>query len=374
MTPTHSRPDVVPARHAGALLIVGVRGLEATARELDLLREVRPGGVILFRRNVGSAGQLHALVSSLREAVPDLLLYSDSEGGRVDRLGRVAGGAPAGRDLAAAAPELARESGRWIGESLRLFGFDVDFAPVVDLDRGEEKNALDTRYLGASPEAVIARARAFLDGLHAAGVGGCLKHYPGLGSTEGDTHLGVGRSDLGLAELAPDGSPFGALAGVARSVMISHAIFPSLDPEKRPASLSPPLYRRLRRHLGPDVLVVSDDLEMGALSAWGDLSERSASCLAAGCDLLALCHSLEEIPAVAERLAEDDLAPRRAEALERLAAWRRHLAELAGRAGERADLELVRTRLAGLREHRPADHSGTDPTEAVDPTAFDRRT
>lgn len=368
MTPDTS-PEIVPATHAGALLIVGVRGLEATDRELDLLRRVRPGGVILFRRNVESPRQLHALVGSLREAVPDLLLYSDSEGGAVDRLGSVVGPAPAAADLAAAEPRLAGESGRWIGESLRLFGFDVDFAPVVDLDRGERGNALDRRYLGTRPEAVIARARAFLDGLHGAGVGGCLKHYPGLGSTRGDTHLGVGRSELSLAELAADGSPFGALAELARSVMVSHAVFPGLDPEERPASLSPAVYRRLRRHLGAEVLVFSDDLEMGALGSHGDLPERSAACLAAGCDVLALCHSLEEMPRVVERLEGGDLASRRRESLDRLAAWRRHLDGLVRRAGAPVDLDRVRSRLAALGQGAPAgDGNLVDPTEAVDPT------
>ena len=332
------------ARGAAELVIVGVPSKELEPETEALLRELRPGGVILFRRNVESAEQLAALVAAIRRAAPGTLLYCDAEGGRVDRLAGIVGPAPAGAALARAAPELARRAGRWVGESLRLFGFDVDFAPVVDLDHGEADNALDGRYLGRSPAEVVPRARAFLEGLHEAGVGGCVKHFPGLGPSRGDTHFETGLVEQEAEALGADLEPFARLADLAGSVMVAHAVFPGLDPERRPASLSRPIASLLLRgRLGFSGVAVADDLEMQALDPWGDLAERSAAALAAGCDLLPICHTLDAVPGILERLERPELAGRLAEARERLAGYRRALRELAP--AEPPDLETVQARL-----------------------------
>jgi len=334
---------------AGELLIVGVAGKELSAREEALLREVRPGGVILFAHNVESPEQLSSLVAAIRRAAPGTLLYSDSEGGRVDRLARLVGPAPAGALLARGEPELARRAGRAVGESLRLFGFDVDFAPVVDLDRGQAGNAMDARYLGRGPEEVVARARAFLEGLHAAGAGGCLKHFPGLGPSRGDTHFETGLVEAEAAELEADLEPFARLGELAGSVMVAHAVYPALDPERRPASLSPPIARDLlRERLGFAGVAVSDDLEMHALDPWGDLPERAAAALAAGCDLLPVCHTLEAAPEIVQRLGRPELQERVHEARHRLASYRHHLETLGPTAPP--PLHTVRARLAEVKE------------------------
>lgn len=334
---------------AGDLLIVGVAGKELAAEEEALLREVRPGGVILFTRNVEAPEQVSALVAAIRRAAPDALLYSDSEGGRVDRLAGLVGPAPAGGVLARAEPDLARRAGRAVGEALRLFGFDVDFAPVVDLDHGFEANALDGRYLGRAPEAVIPRARAFLEGLHAAGAGGCLKHFPGLGPSRGDTHFETGLVEAEAGELERDLEPFARLGELAGSVMVAHAVYPALDPERRPASLSAPVARDLLRgRLGFRGVAVSDDLEMQALDPWGDLPERAEAALAAGCDLLPVCHTLEAVPEIVRHLARPELAERVAEARGRLAAYRRKLQALDP--GTPPDFDTVRARLAEVAE------------------------
>jgi beta-N-acetylhexosaminidase len=337
------------ARGAAELVIVGVPGKELEPETEALLRELRPGGVILFRRNVESAEQLGALVAAIRRAAPGTLLYCDAEGGRVDRLAGIVGPAPAGAALGRAAPELARRAGRWVGESLRLFGFDVDFAPVVDLDHGEADNALDGRYLGRSPAEVVPRARAFLEGLHEAGVGGCVKHFPGLGPSRGDTHFETGLVEQEAEALGPDLEPFARLADLAGSVMVAHAVFPGLDPERRPASLSRPIASLLLRgRLGFTGVAVADDLEMQALDPWGDLAERSAAALAAGCDLLPICHTLEAVPGIVERLAGPDLVDRVTEARARLHAYHRSLE--ARQRPEPPDLNTVRARLAEVAE------------------------
>ncbi len=347
------------ARSAGELLVVGVPGPELDAESAALLREVRPGGVILFKRNVESARQLEALVTAVRREAPGALLYSDSEGGRVDRLAAIVGAAPAAAALARAPAEVASRAGRWIGESLRLFGFDVDFAPVVDLDQGREANALDGRYLGETPAAVEERARAFLEGLHAAGVGGCLKHFPGLGSSIGDTHFESGLVDRPAPELEADLAPFAGLAPSARMVMVAHAVFPALDRETRPASLSGPIVTDLLRgRLGFDGVAVADDLEMRALGPWGDLADRAEAALDAGCDALPVCHSLDAAPSVVERLERGSLGPLVERARGRLEGYRRHLARLRAAAPPApGDLETVRSQLAALRSEAGEEFS-----------------
>ncbi len=335
---------------AGGLLVVGVGGHDLSAAERRLLTRLGPFGVILFARNVESPGQLAALVAEIRRAVPGVVLFVDAEGGRVDRLRAVVGAAPAGAELAAAPAAAARRAGRWIGHTLRLFDLDVTYAPVVDLDRGERSNALDRRYLGGSPRAVVARARAFLAGLHAAGAGGCLKHFPGLGGAREDTHFEMSTVALGRRALERDLVPYRELSAAAGAVMVAHAAYPALDPSGAPATLSAAVSESLLRgEVGFAGVAFSDDLEMKALDRWGDLADRAEASLAAGCDAMLICRELEAAPAVAERLVARRLAGRRRRALSRLAAYRHHLAGLRAAARGRHDLATVTRRLVELR-------------------------
>lgn len=334
----------------GELLVVGLPGTILEAATRRLLERVHPGGVILLPRNIEAEGQLLELVAAVRRAVPEVLLYLDAEGGRVDRLRHIAGAAPAGAELAGREPALAERAGRWVGHALAACGFQVDLAPVVDLDRGRRDNALDGRYLGRRPRAVVARAGAFLRGLHSAGVGGCLKHFPGLGGAGEDTHDRGSRVDLGAAELATDLEPFRRLATRAGALMAGHACYPAYDASGRPATLSPSVAGDLlRRRLGFTGVLLSDDLDMHALDPWGSLAERAEAALVAGCDVLCICHSLEAAPAVVERLAAPRLAERRRQARDRVERYRRHLAGLRDRR-RRYRLETVRRRLAAVRQ------------------------
>jgi beta-N-acetylhexosaminidase len=350
--------DREAVREGARLLVVGVQGTSLTDEERRLLADLRPGGVIVLPRNVGaSAEELSALVAELRATVPAALLCVDAEGGRVDRLRRVVAPAPAAAELALRPAVAAGAAGAWIGRALRLFDFDVDFAPVVDLDYGLADNALDRRYLGSLPQAVIPRARAFLRGLHAAGVAGCLKHFPGLGAARADTHREGTVIERSRAELALDLAPFAALAPAAGAVMASHGAYPALDPERRPATLSPPIATALlREELGFRGVLFSDDLEMGALEPWGGVAERPAAALAAGCDALALCHTLAAAGEAAQRLASPRLAVRRAEALARLGAYREHLAGLRRPRRRRYRLATVRARLLALGGEATGEH------------------
>lgn len=310
-------------------VFVGIPGPELDSASAALLARHRPGGIVLFGRNIKDPEQLNDLVTEIRKVLPDAVLSIDSEGGRVDRLKSIVGPAPAASLLAGKPASFSYQAGQWIAHSLRLFDLDLDFAPVVDLDRGERDNALDDRYLGTSPAQVIPRARAFLRGLHAGGVGGSLKHFPGLGGAGEDTHFRLSCVYLPSAVLRADLDPFEALARLAGSVMVAHAIYPAYDAGQRPATLSAPIIGGLLRgRLGFDGLVFSDDLEMKALDEWGDLAERSEAAFAAGCDVLLLCHTLEALPDVVARLEQPVLEERRQEAHRRLENYRQRLRTL----------------------------------------------
>ena len=345
---------------AAEQVFVGIPGPELDAASAELLAAHRPGGVVLFKRNVKDPDQLNELVTELRRLLPEVVLSIDAEGGRVDRLKDVVGPAPAGAVLARSSASLALQAGVWVAQSLRLFDIDVNYAPVVDLDRGERDNALDGRYLGATTAEIVARAQAFLRGLHSGGAGGCLKHFPGLGGAGQDTHFQVSRVYLPSEELARDLEPFAALADFAGAVMVSHAIYPAYDARQRPSTLSPPIIGGLLRgRLGFDGLVVSDDLEMKALDEWGDLPERSGLAFAAGCDVLLVCHTLSALPEIVARLEDPRLEDRLREANRRLDTYRQRLGTLRSARdyvatmrhdarGER--LETVRQALEQIRE------------------------
>ena len=345
---------------ASEFVIVGLPGIELERRDAALLAEHRPGGVILFKRNIEEVEQLEELVAAIRRVLPEAIVAIDAEGGRVDRLRDLVGPAPAAGRLARGTPSFAYQTGRWMAMALRLFDVDLDFAPVVDLDRGESDNALDGRYLGRTPAEIVPRAHAFLRGLHAGGVGGCIKHFPGLGGASKDTHFKIATVFLPSVELATDLEPFATLADLAGAVMVSHAIYPAFDAANRPATLSPAVIGGLLRgRLGFSGLSVSDDLEMKALDEWGDLAERTETCFAAGCDLLLVCHTLAALPEIAARLDRPSLESRRAEARARLERYRHRLRTLREaqdhihllREAERGvTLDEVRDKLAELGE------------------------
>jgi beta-N-acetylhexosaminidase len=339
---------------AGAFVAIGIPGLELDAHTRAVLSECQPGSIVLFGRNIASAEQLSALTADLRRTVPDVLLAVDAEGGRVDRLAKVVGGAPAAGQLAGQPTESSRQAGLWVGRALRLFGFDVDFAPVVDLDRGQVRNALDGRYFGHAAPEVVERAGAFVHGLEASGIVGCVKHFPGLGAASADTHHGIARIALSRGQLAVDLGPFRALLETAGAVMIGHALYPEYEPDDWPASLSRRIATTLlRRTLRFGGLSIADDLEMGALGRWGDVAERAVLAFGAGCDLLPVCSQVDALPAICDRLARPEWAGRRRIARRRLAAYRERLANL--RTGDRSpvrpfteELTLVERGLAAL--------------------------
>lgn len=256
----------------GKQLIVSINGSELTKQDGRFLKEVRPRGVILFSENIEGEHQLGTLISDIRGAAgTDTLISVDFEGGMVNRFRRIIGEIPAmgeHGDLS----EFGRES----GHMLKRFEVEVNFAPVVDLDRGNKRNGLLGRTLGQDPDTVIERGAAYLEGLESTGVVGCLKHYPGLGPTTPDSHF-----DLPLlSEISmEDERPFRELSSRSRWIMVAHVKVAGF---REVSTYSKPILDRVKSfHSGP---IVSDDLGMNALPDI-PLHEKVEKVFSAGIDL-----------------------------------------------------------------------------------------
>jgi beta-N-acetylhexosaminidase len=290
----------------GQLLWVGFDGCEPPPALLAELAAGEVGGVILFARNLPrrAGGELDldgmcGLVGRLRAAVPPelppLLVSIDQEGGRVQRLRAPATEWPPMFALDALAPReavgLAREVGRAIGRELATVGIDLDFAPVLDVHTNPTNPIIGDRAFGTTPEAVADRALAFADGLAAAGVVACGKHFPGHGDTSTDSHLELPRVEASLARLhAVELAPFAraARAGLP-TIMTAHVVFAAVD-AARPATLSAAVVRGvLREELGYRGVIVSDDLDMRAVADHFGAGEAARLAIEAGCDALLLC-------------------------------------------------------------------------------------
>jgi beta-N-acetylhexosaminidase len=298
------------AELCGELLVGGFDGLELPRPVERSLVEGRQAGVIFFKRNIESveaAGALtRAVLSASRDREPPFICV-DQEGGRVQRLPEPIVQLPPMRALGDAGdPELAELAGRVLGAELRAAGFNVDFAPVLDVDSNPGNPVIGDRSFGATPAQVIEMAGAFARGLQSAGVLACGKHFPGHGDTELDSHLALpfvahGRERLDAVELAP----FVALKGVVGSMMTAHVVFSALDPE-RPATLSSKVVTDLlRREIGYAGLVFSDDLEMRAIADRQPAEEAAVEAIAAGCDVLLVCKSLELLERTHEALVRE---------------------------------------------------------------------
>ncbi|MBI4443104.1 MAG: glycoside hydrolase family 3 protein [Acidobacteria bacterium] len=299
----------------GQVLLIGFEG-DGWSRELDeLLREVRPAGVIFFERNIAGAEPFQLLVVAIRglletpAATPPLLaplLAIDQEGGMVDRLRKVLAPLPSASDAARAG--LGFELGQMAGRELAAFALNVDFAPVLDLSTPQSADILASRAAGETPQQVITFAEQFLAGLRGQGIVGCGKHFPGLGSGEKDSHLALPRIDKPESAMWEwDLLPFRALAQSLPMIMVAHASYPALEDAPPtapplPASLSPRLIRELlQRRIGFSGLVLSDDLEMGALEG-RSIEQAAIDALRAGCDLLLVCRKAQNVRRVYEAL------------------------------------------------------------------------
>jgi beta-N-acetylhexosaminidase len=302
----------------GQLLILGFDGVEMTPRLSSLLTRLQPTGVILFARNIKSAEQTWRLLRDCQKCVTmPLFTCVDLEGGLVDRLRDVLGPTPSAADVFATGDrKLFRTHGQLIGENCRALGFNVDFAPALDLALDASRNVMSTRAVSANPRETVAYARKFLAGLRAAGVLGCGKHFPGLGEGKLDSHHELPVIEKALKKLwAEDLLPYRALRSQMPFVMVSHAAYPQVARDRTPASLSKvwitDILRKRIEYRGP---VASDDLEMGAVLSAASIGEAAVRFIRAGGDLCLVCHREDYVMEAHEsliRAAEHDRRFRR---------------------------------------------------------------
>ena len=301
-------------------LIVGVPGTVLTDAEAAVLEHVRPSGIILFSRNIESADQVRTLVHDIQNLEPEPFVCIDLEGGDVNRLASLWGSLPSPAAAAARGTGAVRALGVAAGAACRALGIHLDLAPVVDLETGDGLLARQERCLNHKPERVVELANAFADGLETWQVSGCLKHFPGLGSVPVDTHQSLPELDLDTEEIQRHLSPFEELAGRIPMVMIAHAITPALGDGTRPASLDPGVIEKAAS-LGGTPVIVSDDLEMGAVAGLGDLADLTIAALDARNHGVIISRSFDQLEAIAARLAEHAAADHRfANRLERATA------------------------------------------------------
>lgn len=328
---------------AGRLLMIGFHGVDAPDELLQLAAGDGLGGIILFARNIASAQQVTTLIQSFRAQHPEseqrLLVAIDQEGGRVARIREpYVLQLPAMREFALTHDRDEIENAFYeVARDLKRLGFNVDFAPVLDVDTNPNNPVIGDRAFGRTPEEVIAGAMACAVGLLRGGVLPCGKHFPGHGDTDLDSHFALPHvahdwDRIETVELAP----FAAFARADMPMlMTAHVHFDALDPGV-PATLSKKwLHNVLRQQLGFAGVVVSDDLEMKAVSELAPVDELAVSMIDAGCDLLLICsdvsRALQARDALASRIVSDaDFAARaRASDARRLAMFARMNADSA---------------------------------------------
>jgi beta-N-acetylhexosaminidase len=292
---------------ARGVIGVGFTGATAQTAPLDALRAFAPGALILFARNVATPDELRELVTALRTtATPAPLIAVDQEGGRVERIRYGVAALPSAMAVGATGDAaLAERLGTLLGRDLAALGIGVNLAPVADLSLQPRSTVIASRSYGDDPERVARFVVAFARGLEHGGVAAALKHFPGHGSTDEDSHVALPRVTADAATLrARDLVPFARAlnARAASIVLTAHVVIEAFD-ASRPATISPAvLTGLLRGELGYDGIIATDCLEMDAIARGVGTVRGAVEALAAGADLLLISHHLELAHAAADAI------------------------------------------------------------------------
>jgi beta-N-acetylhexosaminidase len=343
-------------------LIIGFDGVEIDSNLASLLTRLQPAGVILFARNIQSPEQTWQLLRDCQKSV-DTPLFTcvDLEGGTVDRFREVLGATPSAAEVFATDdPRMFRRHGEIIGENCRTLGFNLDFAPVLDLAFPASQKVMGTRAVSPDPNAVALYAREFLEGLKKCRVLGCGKHFPGLGEGNLDSHHELPVIDKPLKHLwTEDLQPYRLLRRQLPFAMISHAAYPHVTKSKIPASLSKIwITDILKKKISYRGLIVSDDLEMGGVLGAAPIGEAAIEFIRAGGDLCLVCHREDRVLEAYEALtreAERDkkFAKRAQESARRVLAfkkkWKKELR--LGKAPSKTAIEKLTRQLWEFGEH-----------------------
>jgi len=378
----------------GQLILTGVPGPQLDAETGKLFRRVQPGGFILFARNIESAAQLRKLIDDLRGLSKiEPIITIDQEGGRVSRLRLIGNEPPNAQQLRDKNDvELIRRHGDITGRLLRVFGFNLDLCPVLDISFDDDAdNSLRGRCYGKTVDQVVRNAGAFNNAMREQGIASCGKHFPGYSAATVDAHHGLPkidrtREELDREELAAfrqftvrDDSPLTRPRSLRRpwaasrptnsgphvidSMMICHGWYPCFEPKKKPASLSRRVVTQLlRQEMGFDGLIMTDDLDMGAILNEYGLEETIRLAIAAGNDLAMICHRIPEIENV-HRILGTLLRGQIDRALASVARFKKKLApphEFSEAAFRKIDNEIWDLRVAALGEERAAIRTPED--------------
>jgi beta-N-acetylhexosaminidase len=351
----------------GQLILCGVPGKELDAASAEMFRRVQPGGFILFGRNIESASQLRKLIDDLRglsEVEP--IITIDQEGGRVSRLRLIGSEPPNAQQLRDKDDvDLIRRHGDITGRLLRVFGFNLDLCPVLDISFDDNAdNSLRGRCYGKTVEQVVRNAGVFNEAMRKQGIASCGKHFPGYTCAKSDAHFELPKIDRTRQELDENElAVFRKFIDQIDSMMICHGWYPSLEAEKRPASLSRRVITDLlRNEFGFDGLVMTDDLDMGAILNGYALEQTIRLAIGAGNDLAMICHRIPEIESV-RKLLETLPRDHTDRSLASVAKFKKTMQpphEFSEAAFRKIDNEIWELRVATLGEERAKQRSVED--------------
>ncbi|MEI6351702.1 MAG: glycoside hydrolase family 3 N-terminal domain-containing protein [Verrucomicrobiota bacterium] len=348
----------------GQLLLSGVPGPELDSDSAATFRRVQPGGFILFGRNIKSPVQLRKLIDDLRDlSRVEPIITIDQEGGRVSRLREIGSEPPNAQQLRDKDdPALVLRHGHITGRLLRIFGFNLDLCPVLDISFDDDAdNSLRGRCYGKDVAQVIQLAGAFNEGLRAEGIASCGKHFPGYSAAKIDAHHELPEIDRSRAQLdAEELAVFRHFSDKIDSMMVGHGFYPSLESTRTPSSLSRTVITGLlRNELKFGGLIMTDDLDMGAILNHYGLDETIRLAITAGNDLAMICHRVqcvEDAWKVLDRLPAAEL-DRALESVERFKSKMVPPDPFSEEEFRRRDAEVMQLRIDTLGEELAAQRS-----------------
>lgn len=284
----------------GQLVIVGLDSYDIDEHAREMVEEYSIGGVIFFKRNIKDSEQVADFINSLQELnslnLYPLFISVDEEGGRISRLPKEFEKIPTSREIGKKDDEeYSFYVGELLGKRIKSLGFNLDFAPVLDIDSNPKNSVIGDRSFGPNVELVLKHGIQVMKGIRSQGIISCVKHFPGHGDTYIDSHMDLPVVNKGIDELRKfELLPFQkAIDEGADMIMVSHIMFPKID-KNNPASLSEEIITNiLRKDLGFNGVVVTDDMTMGAIVNNYDIGEASVKSLKSGSDIILVCHGYE---------------------------------------------------------------------------------
>ena len=307
----------------GQMIIVGFEGYDANPKVSSMIKDNHVGGIILYNRNIKDDKQLVTLNNKLKTLNKDnklpVFISADHEGGRITRLPSKATVFPSNLTIGKKdSPKMSREIGSVLGSEMKAYGFNLDFAPVADIYSNPKNTVIGDRSFGTDYQTVSRLSAATMKGIKSSGVEPVVKHFPGHGDTDVDSHedmpvLYKSINELKSFELKPFEN---AVNQGADMMMVSHIKLPKIDKTGRPASLSHEVTTDiLRNDMGFNGVIITDDLEMGAISKYYGTGDAAVKAIRAGSDMVLVCHTYESqsktIDAITEAVKNGQISEKR---------------------------------------------------------------